>query len=167
MLNRIWKDRIISTRLKLRLFESNVKSTLLYGCATWSLTQTIQKKLQTFVNTCLRKILKIFWPERISNEELWSKTGQSPIGEEIARRKWRWLGHTLRKPKHSISRHALQWNPQGQRVRGRPRTTWRRNLENDMERFGYTWRELIKLAQDRREWKTVVRGLYPVQDERQ
>jgi hypothetical protein len=31
--------------------------------------------------------------------------------------------HTLRKPPSDISRAALEWNPQGTRKRGRPKTT--------------------------------------------
>ncbi|KAK3757375.1 hypothetical protein RRG08_058232 [Elysia crispata] len=162
-LDKIWRDRTISTKTKIRLFNSNVKSALLYGCETWSLNQSSLKKVQTFVNGCLRRILRIFWPERIRNEELWNRAGQRPIREEITQRRWRWLGHTLRKPRNSITRQSLQWNPQGKRSRGRPRTTWRRNLEEEMKASGHSWRDIIRMAQDRRGWGTVVRGLYPLQ----
>ena len=165
-LDKIWRDRTISTKTKIRLFNSNVKSALLYGCETWSLNQSSLKKVQTFVNGCLRRILRIFWPERIRNEELWNRAGQRPIREEITQRRWRWLGHTLRKPRNSITRQSLQWNPQGKRSRGRPRTTWRRNLEEEMKASGHSWRDITRMAQDRREWGTVVRGLYPLQGER-
>ncbi|KAK3764917.1 hypothetical protein RRG08_025437 [Elysia crispata] len=110
------------------------------------------------------RILRIFWPERIRNEELWSRAGQRPIREEITQRRWRWLGHTLRKPRNSITRQSLQWNPQGKRSRGRPWTTWRRNLEEEMKASGHSWRDITRMAQDRREWSTVVRGLYPLQN---
>ena len=33
----------------------------------------------------------------------------APVEEELKRRKWWWIGHTLRKPKHNITRQALQW----------------------------------------------------------
>jgi hypothetical protein len=32
----------------------------------------------------------IWWPEIISNQELWEKTGQSDINVEIKRRKYGW-----------------------------------------------------------------------------
>nr|KAG5703672.1 hypothetical protein BaRGS_002546 [Batillaria attramentaria] len=33
---------------------------------------------------------------------------------QVRRRKWRWVGHTLRKePGCNITRQALEWNPQG------------------------------------------------------
>jgi hypothetical protein len=40
---------------------------------------------------------------KISNKELWQKTNQPPVEEELKRRKWRWIGYTPRKPKHSIT----------------------------------------------------------------
>nr|KAG5712763.1 hypothetical protein BaRGS_029818 [Batillaria attramentaria] len=74
-------------RTKLRIFNSNVKSVLLYGCETWRTTKTMQQKIQTFLNTCLRRIFNIRWPEKIRNEELWERAGQEPVAKQILRRK--------------------------------------------------------------------------------
>nr|KAG5710092.1 hypothetical protein BaRGS_030168 [Batillaria attramentaria] len=38
----------------------------------------MQQKIQTFLNTCLRRIFNIRWPEKIRNEELWERAGQEP-----------------------------------------------------------------------------------------
>jgi hypothetical protein len=81
-------------------------------------------KLHNFVNKCLRRILNIRWPDVISNNSLWEITKQEPIDIEIKKRKWRWIGHALRKPAGPIEKDVLDWNPQGAR-RGRPRKTWR------------------------------------------
>ena len=59
MLKNIWASGGISIRTKLRIFNSNVKSVLLYGCETWRTAQTMQRKIQTFFNTSLRRIYKI------------------------------------------------------------------------------------------------------------
>ena len=53
----------------------------------------------------------------VRTEQLWERTGQVPIQTEIGRRRWKWVGHTLRKGRNSITRQALQWNPQGSRGR--------------------------------------------------
>ena len=73
------------------------------------------------------------------------------------------LGHTLRKPSTSITRQALSWNPQGKRKRGRPRNSWRRDLEADIKRLGLTWSQLERKAQDRDSWRTLVGGLCVVE----
>jgi len=77
-----------------------------------------------------------------TSKELWQKTNQPPVEEELKRTQWRWIGHTLRKLKHNITRQALQWNPQGKRGRRRPRNTWRRDSIAEMEIEGYRWQDL-------------------------
>ncbi|KAK7103731.1 hypothetical protein V1264_018575 [Littorina saxatilis] len=160
-LKNIWNSRQLSLTTKIRLFNSNVKSVLLYGAETWRTTKTTIRKVQTFINSCLRRVLKIRWPETISNADLWERTCQLPAEELIRKRRWGWIGHTLRKPSTNITRQALRWNPQGKRKRGRPRNTWRRDLEADTRKMGYTWSQIERMAQDRGLWRAVVGGPYP------
>ena len=160
-LKKIWASKELSLTTKIRLFNSNVKSVLLYGAETWRMTKTTIDKVQTFLNNCLRRILKIRWPDTISNTNLWESTRQLPAEEEIRKRRWGWIGHTLRKPPTSITRQALKWNPQGKRKRGRPKNTWRRDLEADTTKMGYTWNQIERMAQDRKLWRSLVGGPYP------
>ncbi|VDP20704.1 unnamed protein product [Schistosoma margrebowiei] len=85
---------------------------LLYGAETWRTTTTIIKELQVFINSCLRKILNIHWPDTINNSLLWERTNQLPAEEEIRKRRWKWIRHTLRKSSNCITRQALTWNPE-------------------------------------------------------
>ena len=143
------------------MFNCLVKPVLLYGSETWRMNATPISKVQTFVNSCLRKILQIHWPERITNEELWRRTSQRPMEEDIKMRKWKWIGHTLRKPKESITRQALTWNPQGKRKKGRPRKPWRRDVEKETQEMGFSWVEVSQLFQDRVAFRNnVIRGLF-------
>ena len=160
-LRNIWNTREISTRTKLRIFRSNVKSVLLYGCETWRMNKTTTRKIQVFINGCLRQILGIHWPETISNADLWRRTGEEDVEREIAGRKWRWIGHTLRKPPDNITKQSLRWNPQGRRGRGRPRSTWRREVEAEMKKIGYNWDQIDRMAQDRQHWRVTVSDLCP------
>jgi hypothetical protein len=73
-LQKVWKSSDISLRTKLKIFKSNVKSILLYNCETWPVTQEICKKLQSFVNRCLRRLLKVTLPLTITNNELCKQT---------------------------------------------------------------------------------------------
>ena len=43
----------------------------------------------------------------ISNKDLWKVTGQEDINVEIRKRKFRWIGHTLRKEDGEIPKAAL------------------------------------------------------------
>ena len=97
VLNKIWKSSD-SIPAKLRILNSNVKALYMCGSETWRTTKSMLQKIQTFVNKCLRRILRIWWPETISNEALWERTNQEPIEHQIRRKKWSWIGNTLGKP---------------------------------------------------------------------
>ncbi|VDP31001.1 unnamed protein product [Schistosoma margrebowiei] len=154
-LKNIWNSKQPLTNMKVRIFNTNVKAVLLYGAETWRTTTTIIKKVQVLINSCLRKILNIHWPDTISNSLLWERTNQFPAEEEIRKRRWKWIGHTLRKSSNCITRRALTWNPEGKRKRGRPKNTLRREIK----RMNNNWKELERIAQDRAEWRMLVSGL--------
>ncbi|KAF2881979.1 hypothetical protein ILUMI_24194 [Ignelater luminosus] len=63
------------------------------------------------------------------------KYQQEPIGIQIHRRKWGWIGHALRQEANIISGQARDWNSQGSKRRSAPRKTWRRSLKNEIERL--------------------------------
>jgi len=58
--------------------------------------------------------------------------GQEPVKTQLIRRKWSWLGHTLRRSDDSIAKQALQWTPQGNRKIEGDQSTWNRDLEKEM-----------------------------------
>jgi hypothetical protein len=67
----VWRNLNISKGVKLQIFNTNVKSVLLYACETWKTTNQITGRLQIFVNKCLRRIMNIKWTNKITNEEVW------------------------------------------------------------------------------------------------
>jgi hypothetical protein len=88
----------------------------------------------------------------ISNEELWRRAEETEISIQIRRWKWNWIGHTLRKGYDTIERKVLDWNPQGQWKRGRPKQTWRRLIHNEALGEGKSWGEVKQLARNRIRW---------------
>ena len=159
ILRPILRSKVISLWTKIRIFNSNLKSVLLYGSETWRLTKKIITQLQTFTNRSLRYILGVWWPKKISNEELWQRTKQERIEVTIRRRKWRWICHTLRKPTTNIIRLSLEWNPQGVRRKGRPKKSWRRTIQKEYEDLGMSWDEVKRTAKNWVRWKAVVEAL--------
>ena len=155
----MWNSRALSLKSKVRIFNTNVKAVLLYGSETWRITKANTNRIQIFVNRCLRRLLKIKWPETLSCANLWEKTGQKPILGSIKGRKWKWIGHTLRRPEENVARQALDWNPQGKRKVGRPRQTWKRSVISEAKDVGLSWTQIKRAAQDRDRWRGVVVAL--------
>ena len=54
----VWLSKSLRKGAEIRMFNACVKSVLLYGCETWFVIKGIQRKIQTFVNRCLRYILR-------------------------------------------------------------------------------------------------------------
>ena len=54
------------------------------------------KKIDVFQNQCVRRIMKIKWQDKISHTELLKRSNVERLSEEIRRRRWQFIGHTLR-----------------------------------------------------------------------
>jgi len=68
--------------------------------------------LDIFHRKCLRRILGIFWPYTISNCELYERAREGSISETLKVRRWRWIGHVLRRENDNNCRVALTWTPE-------------------------------------------------------
>ena len=95
------------------------------------MTASDLNKLSVFHTKSLRRILRIFWPKTISNGHLPDRCRQDIMETIIKRRRWRCIGHVLRKEPGDITHSAIHWTPEGKRKRGRPKNTWRRTAERD------------------------------------
>jgi hypothetical protein len=51
----VWRDHNISKGVKIRIFNTDVKSVLLYGCETWKTINQVTRRLQTFIDKWLRQ----------------------------------------------------------------------------------------------------------------
>ena len=88
-----------------------------------------------------------------------------PCNAGSFQRRWKWIGHTLRKSSTNFTRQALTWNPQGKRKRGRPRNSRRLDLEADMRRLKWLHvGELQQLAQDHDDSRVPQMGLQAMID---
>ncbi|VDP42725.1 unnamed protein product [Schistosoma margrebowiei] len=128
-LRNIWNSKQLSTNTKARIFNTNVKTVLLYEAETWRTTKAIIQKIQ------------------ITAEE------------EIKKMRWKWIGHALRKAPNCATKQALTWNPQGKRRGGRPKNILRREMEIDTRKMNKNWMELEKKAEDRVCWRMLVGDL--------
>ncbi|VDP32845.1 unnamed protein product [Schistosoma mattheei] len=72
-----------------RIFNTIVKIVLSYGAEIRRTTKAIIQKIQAFINSSLRKILRICWPITINNSLLWERKNQIPAEEEIRKKRWK------------------------------------------------------------------------------
>ena len=156
----LWRQRNVSRRTKLRVYNTTVLPILLYGSETWAITAASTKRINGFDSRALRRIEGIRWPEVISNEELRARTQQPPASSLIATRRVRWYGHLLRLPPDHPTRALLDFQPQQAgwlRPRGAPRTRWTDVVADDLRRCNVAFADAPRIAYDRSAWRALVK----------
>src|SRR5579871_6432438 len=103
-----------------------------------------------------RYFIRVFWPGKISNNKLLQDTKQESIDNTIRKRRWRWHGHVMRMNPDIPAKTALTRTPEGKRKKGRPRTTWRRTMEEELCCASQTWDTARRVARNRGAWKDLV-----------
>ena len=91
MLNNVWRSSQHSTKTKLKIYQSCVMSTLLYGSECWRMIESDITKLSVFHTKNLKRILQIFWPHTISNQQLLARCNQDSMETILMGRRWRWI----------------------------------------------------------------------------
>ena len=82
----------------MKLYNSCIKSRLLYNAEVSTYTRVELDKIDAAHRRHLRRLLGIFYPEKIGNEDLYERTESKPISVAITELRWTMLGHTLRRP---------------------------------------------------------------------
>ena len=67
----------------------------------------------------------------------------------------------MRKNREEQCATALEWRPKGRRRPGRPKTTWRRMVENERRVGWQSWTTVRALAANRSGWKENVKPYVP------
>ena len=98
-------------------FKSNALFLLLYGWKTRWMIQADVEKLNVLLYMSLHRILKIYWPMCITNEEIEIRAEIQAISKHMARRRWAWPGQALRIDHHFHVRITLTWLPENNRTR--------------------------------------------------
>ena len=147
--------RHISMKTRKLILKAYVWSTLLYGCETWTITTRNMTKLQSFEMWAYRKMMKISWREKETNEEVLETVDeQLYIIPTIKKIKITYFGHMIRR--NNIHRLLLEGPLEGKVSRGRPRTEWMTNIT---EWTGMRYEYLVMLAQDLEQWRVMTANL--------
>ena len=102
----------------------------------------------------LRRICYIYWPNKISNDELYAKTECYSMATEVKHRRHRWLGHVLRMEQKRISKKGLRWNlPGRQKKTGKAKNESRKTFEVDLKKMELTWGTAEREAKERHSWR--------------
>lgn len=161
-LKKILESKKVNDKLKIRVLNTYVKSIFLYNCEIWTVTKEIENSIDVFQRTLLRRTFKIFWPDKVSNMELYVRAGMTEWSREVKKRRLKWLGHLLRLPEETPARQALhQAMLPVKRPRGKPKTTWVSLIRKELAEINIDFcinnmSHVVTLANDRAVWNSLV-----------
>jgi hypothetical protein len=115
----ILSSRLLSEKVKIRIYKTIMLPVVLYGCGTWSLTLREEHRLRVFENRVLRRI---FGPKRyevtggwrkLHNEQLHTRNLHSSpnLIRMMKSRRKRWVGNVITKGKKMNACRILVGNP--------------------------------------------------------
>jgi len=108
---KVWlTGKKISLDRRLRLYEAQVVSVMLYNSNSWCATNVALNKLDVTHRKHLRRILNIRWPKSmISNKALYKRCNVKMLSERVAEYRWKMLGHVLRSDENTAAHQALAY----------------------------------------------------------
>ena len=132
----IWDRSGIRLDTKLKVYRLVVLPTLLYACETWTVYQRHAKRLNHFHTSCLRKLLKIKWQDRIPDTEVLKRAGMQSIHTLLKLAQLRWTGHVTRISDERLPKKILYGELQvGKRSHGGQKKRYKDTLKASLKDF--------------------------------
>nr|VZI31915.1 unnamed protein product [Spirometra erinaceieuropaei] len=92
----VWNRHGLQLSTKLKMYKAVILPTLLYGAETWTVYTRQARRLNHFHLSCLRRILRLNWQDRIPDTEVLERTGILSIYAILKQMQLRWSGHLVR-----------------------------------------------------------------------
>jgi len=90
-----------------------------YGCESWTLGKNEETRLDVFEMKGLRKILRVWWTAKKTNEWVLNKAGVKwELLDTVKARKLVYFGHTMRIQGSCLEKEIMQETMPGARRRG-------------------------------------------------
>ena len=144
--------------IKLKVYRSVVLPTLLYACEPWTVYQRHAKRLNHFHISCLRKLLKIKWQDRIPDTEVLKRAGMQSIHTLLKLAQLRWTGQVTRMPDERFPKKILYGELQvGKRSHGGQKKRYMDTLRAPLKDFSIPTESWEQIAQDRTKWRGLIK----------
>ena len=153
----VWERNGIRLDTKLKVYKAVVLPTLLYACETWTVYQRHDKKLYHFHLSCLRKLLKIRWQDKIPVTEVLKKANMQSVHTLLKLAQLRWTGHVTRMPDERLPKKVLYGELQeGKRSKGGQKKRYKDTLKASLKDFNIPTKSWEQAAQDRTKWRCLI-----------